>query len=87
MNISQFYHPELIKLYKTILRDLNIKFHKQSNLEYLYSKNLKNSYRLMFDNKQMILANDDWTLIPEEIIKTKLIFNPLDESYFIFFYL
>ncbi len=79
MNISQFYHPELIKLYKTILRDLNIEFHKQSNLEYLYSKNFKNSYKVMFDNKQMILADGDWTYIPEKLIKSKLIFNPTDE--------
>jgi hypothetical protein len=79
LNISQFYHPQLIELYINILKNLNIEFHKENKLESLCSKNLKNSYRLMFDNKQMILADDDWTCITEKIIKSKLIFNPLDE--------
>lgn len=80
MNVSQFYHPNLIKLYVTVLRDLNIEVYKQNNLQYLFSKNLKNSYNLLFDNKQMVLSDDNYLFAPEKsIIKSKLIFNPIDE--------
>ena len=59
MNISLFYHRNLIKLYVTILKNLDIKIHKQPNLPY-FLNNFKDSYSLIFDNKQMILADDNY---------------------------
>lgn len=71
--INDYYHPELIKLYKKILIDLDFEVTGQ----YILFNYKKLNY-LKFDNHNMVLVDEN----RDFAIKDKIIFNPIDDNEF-----
>lgn len=71
--INDYYHPELIKLYRKILIDLDFEVTGQHTLF-----NYKKLDYLKFDNKKMVLVDEN----QDFAIKDKIIFNPIDDNEF-----
>ena len=75
--INDYYHPELIKLYRKILIDLDFKLTSLFNSEYILS-NYKKFDNLKFDNHNMVLVDENQNFAT----KDKIIFNPIDDNVF-----
>lgn len=75
--INDYYHPELIKLYRKILIDLDFEVTTLSNSEYIFSNYKKLDY-LKFDNHNMVLVDENQNFAT----KDKIIFNPIDDNVF-----
>ena len=71
--INDYYHPELIKLYRKILIDLDFEVTGQHTLF-----NYKKLDYLKFDNKKMVLVDEN----RDFAIKDKIIFNPIADNEF-----
>ena len=71
--INDYYHPELIKLYRKILIDLDFEVTGQHTLF-----NYKKLDYLKFDNKKMVLVDENQNFATNN----KIIFNPIDDNEF-----
>jgi len=66
--------------YQNILALLGLEIQKMNNLLYICNKNLKNNFNVTYDNKQMILLNDNYLLENSLECKSKIKFHPLNEK-------
>ena len=75
--INDYYHPELIKLYRSILIELGFEENSFSNPEYIFFNYKKLDY-LQFNDRNMVLVtkNQYFPTI------NKIIFNPIDDNEF-----
>ena len=71
--INDYYHPELIKLYRKILIDLDFEVTGQHTLF-----NYKKFDNLKFDNHNMVLVDENRNFVTND----KIIFNPIDDNEF-----
>mgnify|MGYP003596033826 CR=1 FL=1 len=69
--INDYYHPELIKLYRKILIDLDFEVTGQHTLF-----NYKKLDYLKFDNKKMVLVDENQNFATNN----KIIFNPIADN-------
>ena len=74
--INDYYHPELIKLYRKILIDLDFKL-PLFNSKYIFY-NYKKFDNLKFDNHNMVLVDENRNFVTND----KIIFNPIDDNEF-----
>ncbi len=75
--IKDYYNPELIKLYRRILEDLDFRVASSFSSKYIYSGCKKFNY-LKFDNRNIVLVDE----YLEFATNNKIIFNPIDDNQF-----
>ena len=75
--IEDYYNPELIKLYRKILEDLDLRVTSFFSSKYIFSGYKKFDY-LKFDNWNIVLVDE----YLEFATNNKIIFNPINDNLF-----